>query len=354
MDSAESPTPRDGDGNRWQHLIEHIQDAVVEFELVDDEPIVRDVNRAFVDVFGYERSTVLDAPLNNYIVPEWLDEEASSLDEETASGNVNYRRVRRQTADGLREFLYRGIPLVNATDRIDGFAVYTDLTDIVQQERRLQVLNRILRHNLRNRTTAIAGNTARLLEQLDEQSETSTRTAATIEREVEALRHLADEAGRIEQLTGSEDGEQSEVDVVPFLRGCVAEYTERYPASDFETDLPPTAMVKASHGLRAAVESLLENAVEHNPDPKPRVNVAVNNGAVDGWTDIRIEDDGPRIPERERRLVAGDADITPLHHGQGIGLWLAKWTTERFGGELAFETSEWGGNSVRLRFRSAD
>jgi hypothetical protein len=38
--------------DRYQHLIEHVQDAVVEFELVDGEPVVREINQSFVDVFG--------------------------------------------------------------------------------------------------------------------------------------------------------------------------------------------------------------------------------------------------------------------------------------------------------------
>ncbi|WP_235271316.1 PAS domain-containing protein [Halorubrum saccharovorum] len=40
--------------DRYRHLIEHVQDAVVEFDLVDGDPVVSDVNRAFVDVFGYD------------------------------------------------------------------------------------------------------------------------------------------------------------------------------------------------------------------------------------------------------------------------------------------------------------
>ena len=139
------------------HLIEHIQDAVVEFELVDGEPIVRDVNRSFVGVFGYDRAEIIDARLNEFIVPEWLSSEARTLDERTASGEVNYRRVQRETTDGLREFLYRGVPYDGASDRTDGFAVYTDLTEVTRTERRLQVLNRVLRHNIRNGLQVIRG-----------------------------------------------------------------------------------------------------------------------------------------------------------------------------------------------------
>jgi len=55
------------------------------------------------------------------------------------------------------------------------------------------------------------------------------------------------------------------------------------------------------------------------------------------------------VLEVEREVVAGDAEITPTRHGSGLGLWLVKWTVENIGGEVAFETSDLGGNAVRLR-----
>lgn len=338
---------------RWQHLVEHIHDAVVAFELIDSEPVIREVNRAFVERFGYDRTAVVGESLNAYIVPEWLAEEASSLDSKTADGEINYRRVQRQTATGLKEFLYRGIP-TDEDGPIDGFAVYTDLTEIVQQERRLEVLNRILRHNLRNRATTIAGNTSRLLAQIDEQTAESTRAAATIEQEAEALRKLAEEATRIQQLTEFDGGDRSSFDCIPLLRGCLEECRRQYPNAEIRSDLPPTMEIHATRDLRIAVESLLENAVEHNPASKPRVSVRAERGTTDGWIDIYVEDDGPKISGVQRQIITGEAEITPLRHGKGIGLWLVKWATERFGGELSFETSEWGGNSVHLRVPSTE
>lgn len=102
--------PEEASVDGLQHLVEHIQDAVAVFELVDGDPIVRGVNEAFIDQFGYSRDAVIDVDLNDRIVPSWLRDEASALDQRTADGEINYRKVHRQTASGLREFLYRGSP----------------------------------------------------------------------------------------------------------------------------------------------------------------------------------------------------------------------------------------------------
>jgi PAS domain S-box-containing protein len=339
-------------GGRWEQLIAHVHDAVVEFELVDNEPIVRGVNRSFVDIFGYEEADIVGESLNARIVPEWLTEESSTLDSNTAAGEINYRRVERQTDDGLREFLYRGIPVEGSSDRIDGFAIYTDITELTRQERRLSVLNRILRHNLRNRAMTIAGNTSRLLADLEEPSEESIRTAAIVEREAESLRALADEAARIRESSGLEDRPRSSLDCVPLLSERAAAFRRQYPAADIDVELPETMSLKVDDELRTAIDSLLENAIEHNPAEHPRVLVRGDPLSANGWGDIYVEDDGPPIPATERDVITGEAEITPLRHGQGIGLWLVKWTTERFGGELSFGRSELGGNSVRLRFRN--
>lgn len=335
--------------DRYRHLIEHIQDAVVEFELVDDEPVVTDVNNAFVDVFGYERDDIVGESLNDWIVPAWLDDEARSLDTRTASGEVNYQQVKRETATGLREFLYRGIPHPDHVDRAGGFAVYTDLTDVTRNERSLQVMNRILRHNLRNKANVISAYTTQLLAAVDTQTTARTDAAARIERAAHDLETLARESQDVRSILSDPYTGDTVVDCVPLVQRVVADARRDAPNARIETDLPESMTVRANARLTVALESLVDNAIEHNQAETPRVRVRVTETDAPGWTSIYVEDDGPRIPATERDVVTGDADITPTRHGTGLGLWLVAWTTQLFGGELSFGASELGGNSVRLR-----
>lgn len=345
--------PRDDCGRTppgaYRHLIEHIQDAVVRFELVDGAPVVRDANAAFLECFGFDREAVLDESLNAVIVPDWRLEEACRLDARTAAGEVNYRRVQRETATGLREFLYRGIPVADDSLPTDGFAVYTDLTDVTRTERRLAVLNRVLRHNLRNRANVIAGQTARLLDALDGDEAANVRMAATVERAATDLTTLAEEASEIASVLDGSLAAGASIDCVPIVQQVVTDFAARAPAADIATDLPDSMPVAADGHLQVALESLVENAIEHNPADRPRVTVRVRPAEAEGWVSLRVEDDGPGIPASEREVVTGEAAITPTRHGTGLGLWLVKWTVERFGGELTFDTSDMDGNSVRLR-----
>jgi len=348
MDSSPRDEAAVDTDDRYHHLIPHVQDAVVEFEFVDGTPVVREVNGAFTEQFGYGAAEIVGEPLNDWIVPEWLATEAEALDEQTRAGEVNYQRVRRETATGLREFLYRGIPYTDEAGGLDGFAVYTDLTEVTRSERRIQVMNRILRHNLRNGANVIAGNTARLLAEGEPTAE-RTETAATVERAARELETLAEESADIQRMLDEPEVDESGIDAVPLVRQVASETRANAPTATVDTDLPEELVVYANDHLRRALDSLADNAVRHNPDPEPTVQLTARAADADSWAEIAVEDDGPMIPEIERAVVGDDADITPVRHGRGLGLWLVRWATETFGGTLSFEESDLGGNSVRLR-----
>jgi len=357
--------------DRYRHLIEHVQDAVVEFDLVDGEPIVTDVNRAFVDVFGYDADEIRGESLNQWVVPDWKIAEAKGLDANTASGEVNYQQVTRETTTGLREFLYRGIPYAGgeggegSDDGLDGgsgdldggFAVYTDLTEVSRNERRLEVLNRVLRHNLRNNANVVAGHTTRLLAELDEQSGETTDMAATIERAAHELEQLAEEAGHIRRVLEHPTDEATDIDPESVVRSVVDDHRRRAPSAAIEIEVADAGMVMADSRLRYAIDSLVDNAIEHNPRSNPGVRVTIEEAedtpdAGSGeWLAIRVADDGPRIPADERDVILDRSEITPTHHGSGLGLWLTELTVETFGGELSFGTSDLGGNDVSIRLR---
>ncbi|ELY68721.1 GAF domain-containing sensor histidine kinase [Natrinema versiforme] len=117
-----------GAAARYQHLVENVQDAVVEFEFVDGEPIVRNVNDAFEETFGYEAGDIGGESLNDWIIPAEYAGEASDIDGATKDGETTSQQLTRRTADGLGEFLHRSIPCDESTS-IDGIALYTDITE---------------------------------------------------------------------------------------------------------------------------------------------------------------------------------------------------------------------------------
>ncbi|AGN00747.1 signal-transducing histidine kinase [Salinarchaeum sp. Harcht-Bsk1] len=327
------------DAERFRHLFEHVQDAIVDFEFVDDEPIIREVNDAFVDLFGYESPAIIGESLNDLIVPSWLAGESDEFDERTASGEHNHAVVDRQTKNGVKTVLYRGVPYADG-DR--GLAIYTDLTDEIRQERQLAVLNRVLRHNLRNEVNVLAGNAEELLETAD--SPAIEAAAETIRDSALTLSRLGDEARDIERVLDADpDLEPTELGPVVAAARDAVPLTERATVAVDVADAPPA--LTGGH-LDRAIAALLDNAVRHSEAPTPCV--AISASASADRVGLTVADDGPGLPERERRLLTGDLELTPLDHGNGLGLWLVRWIVTAYGGSVEYTDRPNGGSAITL------
>jgi len=219
------------------------------------------------------------------------------------------------------------------------------------------VLNRILRHNIRNNANVVAGHTTRLLNELDGGGAAETDVAATIERSAHELERLAEEAGRIRRVLDRPPDESVGVDPASVVRSVADDYRGRFPSADIELELDGSARTVADDRLHYAVDALVDNAITHNPGPSPRVRVRIESAGPEDarsageWLFIHVEDDGPQIPPAERNVIRDDGTITQTHHGSGLGLWLAKLTVEMFGGDLTFGASDLGGNDVQIRLR---
>jgi len=324
----------------FRHLFEELEDAVVKFELVDGEPIIVHPNSAFVDVFGYDSETVVGEPLNEMIVPQTRREEAAQFDQRTQDGESNAAIVRRMTDEGERKFVYRGVPY---KDRY-GFAIYSDITDELQRERHLEVLHRVLRHNLRNDLTVVLGMATNIIETTDE--EQTRQAAQKIKQKASDLSQLSDEANTIEKVLG-ETVAVGPVELKPLVDDVVANCNARFESAGITTSVPAELSVSANDKLQIVVRSLLDNAIRHNDSLEPRATISARTR--DSTVELEVIDNGPGIPEAEQRLVLEDREITPLNHGSGLGLWLVKWIVDAYGGSLDIETPETGGSIVQIR-----
>jgi len=318
-------------GDRFGALFELIGDAVIEVEIVDATPIVRTVNPGFETVFGYDPKTVVGESLNEFIVPERRVGEAVEFDQRTAEGKENYAVVTRKTARGLREFLYRGIPYDRGDGGQYGLAIYTDITEQKRRKRGHEVIQRVLRHNLRNALNVILGGAEDIASQADGDLSEQARLLTSAARD---LGTLTERVRQIERVFDS-DLDRYTVEMTDICRQIATTYDADTPAT-VETDLPDRLPAVAGEFLPVAVEELVTNAVEHAGDA-PHVFVS---GRRDGDVVVlRIEDDGPGIPTQERAAVF-DEEISQLSHGTGLGLWVAKWAVESYGGRLAYDRGD--------------
>jgi PAS domain S-box-containing protein len=331
---------------RFGHLFDALPDAVVDVEFVDGEPIVRRVNDAFEETFGYDEAAVSDAPLAETIVPPEGDTEIERPDGTASRRGREPTEVERLTAEGRRTFLFRGFSYRHGgTER--GFGIYTDVTGRLEQERRLRVLHRVLRHNLRNEMTAIIGY-ANILAEEAPMEEYRTQAERIYERAMNVSK-LGEQVRRIQQALDI-DRQWVALDPEPLVTDLAERFRSNYPEATIRVSSDDPGEAVADELLKIAIENLIENAVEHHPEA---ATVDIELTADGGWIDITVADDGAGIPERERAVVSGTREITQLDHSVGLGLWLSRWIVSGVNGQLLFGDCECG-SEVTLRLRQAE
>jgi signal transduction histidine kinase len=277
-----------------------------------------------------------------------------------------------------------------------------------ERQQRLEVLYRVLQHNLRNQMSVIL-NYADVITDLSA-DETIHDAAETILTAVQDVTSLSQRARQIENAIET-DPDRKSLEVTALVSEVVADLREEYPHVDLNTSLPDAAWAIALPSLRLAVENVCRNACEHNDSSEPRVEIAVSSyeeavssyeenvsgeragttreqanagrgqadatreqaGATheqadtargqadetrergedeafdeeDGWVRITVADNGPGIPSQDRTAISEGRE-TELEHGSGLGLWLTYWIVDNSGGELKFTDNEPRGSVVHI------
>jgi PAS domain S-box-containing protein len=321
--------------DRFGYLFDNLPDAVVDVSF-GDGPVVESANAAFASAFG-DGERIVGRSVDDLLA---TDEHGEALTRAVADGETVETEVSRSTTAGTRHYLFRGIPYRTPDGDRRGFGIYTDITERERRERRLQVLNRVLRHNLRNEFSVIVGYAEQLAATLDDEDGDLAGKLAAKTHEVIDLVNRIREVGAT--LDRAEDAAR-ETDVGDFLRAVVTEAG---------VDPPATATVEAPEGLSAAVDDrlrlavgeLVGNAVEHNE----AASITVSASAEDGALVVSVADDGSGIPDHEWAVVTGEADITQLSHGSGVGLWAVRWVVDSYDGRLDRRERP-DGTEIRLR-----
>jgi len=351
--TAESQPQPTGSPGRFRQLFEQLQDPVVEVRFVDTEPIVTSVNTAFEEMFGYTADELVGERLNEYIVPATGDSDPEPLDREAANGEWTAAEVVREAADGPRLFLFRGIPFSHDGTQC-GFGVYTDITDRESQQRYHEVLNRLLRHNLRNDLNVILGLADQLTRSLETGETSSAAVGKRLKQRALELIETTRRARELESVIDRSETETAPIAVDELIEDACETLRESTSHGRLVARINSPAVGMGGPALREAVVELVENAVEHTT-AEPTVEVRVERHTDRNHITITVADDGPGIPDDERAVIDGSRSISPLDHASGLGLWLAKWIVEAYGGELAFvgPDDRLGGAAIELRIREA-
>lgn len=208
----------------------------------------------------------------------------------------------------------------------------------------ISVINRVLRHNMRNKMGIITGYAEMLEGRL---SGDDAEKATQIRDTADQLPDLTESAQRIEENRDLSP-ELEPVTLEPLLEDTVSELRMEYPEASITIDVPDTAVANTHERLETALWEVLENAAKHGGDPSVvEIDVTVTETRVA----IAVSDNGSGIPEIERNALQSNVE-TKLVHGEGLGLWLVHWIVTSLDGELE-TTLGAAGTTVTIRLLKA-
>jgi PAS domain S-box-containing protein len=332
---------------RFQALVEQSNDII---SIVDADGRYQYQSPSLERILGYEPEATIGEEVWEYIHPS----DRPRVSEEFESWIDNPDRVpegieyRAQHADGSWRWMeaYGNAQLDNPA--VEGYVFNSrDITERKERQQQLELVDRVLRHNVRNDMNVIRGK-ARII-----RDNTSGKHAEMAEQIVETSNQLIDtaetERNMAQLLTHSAD--PIALDVSPLLQQITKDIRMDFPEATVTIECPDDVTMRAAPQFRLAIEELLTNAIMHNPADSPEAEITVSED--EEGVRIDIADRGPRIPAMERDVLLGDKQRTPLDHGSGLGLWFVQLLVSRSGGSIGFAENSPTGNIVSLELPTA-
>jgi len=324
---------------------DELMDSLVEGVVVlDERGRIVDCNQPVLGIFGRGDVDPIGEQLGT-VAPDL----AAALDDLDGDGGPVRAEVALQPDGRLRYYDVRVTRLRRGGGVLSGRLVsLRDVTERRQREQRLNVLNRTLRHDLRNEANVVLG-----YAELGQQKHPDAEWLTAIQDHVSGMVDLSEKVRQIEQALDDEHVDTATVDAVEIVDDVVADITADRPDLDIAIDLPATAPVQAVELLDAAVRNAVENAVEHNDNPDPLMEVSVAVSREGDTVSITVVDNGPGIHADEQAVLLRGRE-TQLDHVSGLGLWIINWIVTKSGGEIEIGENEPRGSVVTIRLPAED
>ncbi|WP_254864602.1 GAF domain-containing protein [Halovivax gelatinilyticus] len=299
--------------DRLRALFENVPDPAVRYEFVGGDPIVRAVNGAFCDVFGYDADEILGENVDEYIIPPGHGDEGRELNEALMAGETVQHVTQRRTNDDVRDFKINVVPLELGERGVEGFSIYTDITDQKRRERELRDQNErldrfasVVSHDLRNPLSVASA----YLEQARETGDYSL--LEEVERGHERTFAIIEDV-----LTIAREGGDVTDPTVLDLASVATDAWANVDTNGATLDVAETRTLEADRSrLRQLLENLFRNCFEHGRPADGDVTVTVR-GTTGGFV---VADDGvgfSEVADLDRLFEFGYSTTTD---GTGLGL----------------------------------
>jgi len=307
---------------------------------LDAQGRVEFVNRAGMRILDLAGEPAPDLTLGQ-VVPEL----AALFDRlQSDTGAVLQEEVRLSRRGKLESLLVRMSERHGADGGVEGFVVaFDDVTDLVSAQRMAawgDVARRIA-HEIKNPLTPIQLSAERIRRKYRTQvsdPEELEQYADVIIRQTNDLRRIVDEFSKFARMP---EPDRRETDLKALVKAAVMLQENGQPGVSFLSTLPegPDMIEIDATMIGQALINLIKNAGEaieekreKGNDPAFSAEIRVSLDAREGYSLIRIADNGTGLPPDRSRLF--EPYITTREKGTGLGLPIVKKIIEEHGGTL--------------------
>jgi PAS domain S-box-containing protein len=215
--------------------------------------------------------------------------------------------------------------------------IVTDITEPKTHERRLEdqnekleLLNRIVRHDIRNDMQIVTGFAEVIA------GSATGETADYAERIRSHSDHVVELTRIARDLMETVLGDESNLEPTPLAAVLEAELTDvRSSADEATIDVEhalPRIDVRSDELLGSVFRNLLKNAIQHADSDRPAVRVSVTETETEAT--VHVVDDGPGVPDDRKHEIFGKGEKGLESEGTGIGLYLVHTLVTRYGGDV--------------------
>lgn len=279
------------------------------------------------EVYGYETEAlnttdIIDISAGSPSKTEFIERIRAA-----AGGQPQEFEWRIKRPSGEIQWIEMSISKLPVGDESYVIAVIRNIDEYKMKLRHFYLLNRIVRHNFRNKLQIVSGRFAQIDDEPGE-----NEIFDQIRRAIAELVKLTGWVNRITSLNGEEKN-MDRVSIHRLLEDEVKKYKNKYPTISWELDTE-NVYIDANPLLKRAFHELIDNAVRHNPHEDLAITVSARENFSDQQIDIKIIDTGQPIPEIEVTPLLNGDESDQLAHGENIGLWEVQTIISRHQGIL--------------------
>lgn len=300
-------------------------------------------NEATADAYG-STTDEIERTVESDAIPNAEEYESFRADDLEAIGSETPEFVTEEeltTAGGETLMLQTTrVPYEAASGEEAVLAYARDMTELKEYERQLEeqrdnleMLNQVVRHDIRNDMMVVHGRASLLEDHVDE---AGREDLAAVHRATDNAIALTETAKELSETMLSTEGDIEPAGLPDHLKAPVEEARSAFDNAVITVeDRIPDVTVRGNDLLEAVFRNLLQNAVVHNDKPAPNVDVSTTVGAE--TVTVAIADNGPGIPDSQKQEIFGKGQKGLDSPGTGIGLYLVETLVDQYGGRVWVE-----------------